>query len=143
MSEISLVYPMAAMVLLTLFVLVKMFRARVGAVKAGQIDANYYRLFQGATEPAAAQKVSRNFSNLFEAPTLFHVVCLAAMVTGITGLVMVVLAWVYVATRIAHTAIHLGPNKLRWRIRAYFLSWFTLAAMWATLVIEVATRASS
>jgi hypothetical protein len=143
MSEPSLVYPMSAMVLLTMFVLVRMFRARVGAVKAGQIDANFYRLFQGATEPAATQKVSRNFSNLFEAPTLFYVVCLAAMVTGVTGLVMVALAWAYVATRIAHTAIHLGPNKLRWRIRAYFLSWATLAAMWVTLVIGIAGRASS
>lgn len=141
MPEPSLVYPMAAMVLLTLFVLVKMFRARVGAVKAGQVDASFYRLFQGATEPAEPQKLSRNFSNLFEAPTLFHVVCLAAMVTGVTGLTMVALAWAYVATRIAHTAIHLGPNRLRWRIRAYFLSWVTLAAMWVTLVIGVSTRA--
>jgi hypothetical protein len=129
---------MAAMVLLTMFVLVKMFRARVGAVKAGKIDANFYRLFQGATEPAGPQKVSRNFSNLFEAPTLFYVVCLAAMVTGITGAVMVALAWGYVAMRIVHTAIHLGPNKLRWRIRAYFASWLFLAAQWVTLLVGVA-----
>lgn len=142
MPRLSLVYPMAAMVLLTMFVLVKMFRARVGAVKAGQIDANFYRLFQGATEPAGPQKVARNFSNLFEAPTLFYVVCLAAMVTGITGVVMVALAWTYVAVRIVHTTIHLGPNKLRWRIRAYFGSWIALAAMWVTLVVGVAGRAS-
>ncbi len=141
MSELSLVYPMAAMVILTLFVLVKMFRARVGAVRAGQIDAKFYRLFQGATEPAGPQKVSRNFSNLFEAPTLFYVVCLAAMVTGVTGSVMVALAWTYVVGRIAHTAIHLGPNKLRWRIRAYFFSWIVLAAMWVTLVAGIALRA--
>ena len=135
MSVLSLVYPMAAMVLLTMFVLVRMFRARVGAVKAGQIDANFYRLFQGATEPANAQKVSRNFSNLFEAPTLFYVVCLAAMITGVTGVLMVTLAWAYVAMRVVHTAIHLGPNKLRWRIRAYFASWLLLAALWVTLLV--------
>ncbi len=138
MSVLSLVYPMAAMVLLTMFVLVRMFRARVGAVKAGQIDANFYRLFQGATEPANAQKVSRNFSNLFEAPTLFYVVCLAAMITGVTGVLMVTLAWAYVAMRVVHTAIHLGPNKLRWRIRAYFASWLLLAALWVTLLVGLA-----
>ncbi len=138
MSVLSLVYPMAAMVLLTMFVLVRMFRARVGAVKAGQIDANFYRLFQGATEPANAQKVSRNFSNLFEAPTLFYVVCLAAMITGVTGVLMVTLAWGYVAMRVVHTAIHLGPNKLRWRIRAYFASWLLLAALWVTLLVGLA-----
>ena len=138
MSVLSLVYPMAAMVLLTMFVLVRMFRARVGAVKAGQIDANFYRLFQGATEPANAQKVSRNFSNLFEAPTLFYVVCLAAMITGVTGVLMVTFAWLYVAMRVVHTAIHLGPNKLRWRIRAYFASWLLLAALWVTLLVGLA-----
>jgi len=138
MSVLSLVYPMAAMVLLTMFVLVRMFRARVGAVKAGQIDANFYRLFQGATEPANAQKVSRNFSNLFEAPTLFYVVCLAAMITGVTGVLMVTLAWAYVAMRVVHTSIHLGPNKLRWRIRAYFASWLLLAALWVTLLVGLA-----
>jgi hypothetical protein len=141
MPVLSLVYPMAAMVLLTMVVLVKLFRARVGAVRAGKIDASFYRLFQGATEPESAQKVSRNFSNLFEAPTLFYVVCLAAMVTGVTGVVMVMLAWAYVAMRIVHTAIHLGPNRLRWRIRAYFTAWLVLAAMWVTLVAGITTRA--
>ena len=141
MSVLSLVYPMSAMVLLTMFVLVRMFRVRVGAVKAGQVDANFYRLFQGATEPADTQKVSRNFSNLFEAPTLFYVVCLAAMITGIAGVLMVTFAWLYVAMRVVHTAIHLGPNKLRWRIRAYFASWIALAAMWVTLVAGIAVRA--
>jgi hypothetical protein len=138
MAELSLVYPMAAMVGLTVFVLVRMFRARVGAVRAGHIDAAYYRLFQGAVEPEAPQKVSRNFVNLFEAPTLFYVVCLAAMVTGVTGPVMVALAWAYVAARIVHTAIHLGPNRLRWRIRAYFASWLMLVAMWVTLILGMA-----
>lgn len=140
MPVLSLIYPMAAMVLLTMFVLVTMFRARVGAVRAGKIDVSFYRLFQGATEPETTQKVSRNFSNLFEAPTLFYVVCLAAMVTGITGAVMVALAWAYVALRIVHTAIHLGPNRLRWRMRAYFASWIALAAMWVTLVAGITSR---
>ena len=63
------------------------------------------------------------------------------MITGVTGVVMVSLAWGYVAARVVHTAIHLGPNKLRWRIRAYFLSWVALAAMWVTLVAGIATRA--
>ena len=39
----GLVYPMSAMVLLTMFVLVRLFRARVGAVKAGQIDASDFQ----------------------------------------------------------------------------------------------------
>jgi hypothetical protein len=140
MSSQSLVYPMAAMVLLTMIVLVRLFRARVGAVRGGSLDASYYRLYQGAAEPEQAQKLSRHFINLFEAPTLFYVACLAAMIAGVTGWVMVALAWAYVITRVLHAVIHLGGNRLRKRLTIYFAGWLVLAAMWITLAVTVALR---
>ena len=140
MSATPLVYPMAAMVLLTMVVLVRMFRARVGAVRSGQIDVSYYRLFQGADEPELNQKLSRNFVSLFEAPTVFYVVCLAAMAAGVGSIAMVVLAWAYVASRVAHSVIHLGANRLRHRMRTYCLGWLVLLAMWSHLVISTALR---
>src|SRR5689334_8030255 len=102
MSVLSLVYPMAAMVLLTMVVLVRLFRSRVAAVRAGEIDAAFFRLYQGREEPEATRKVSRHFVNLFEAPTLFYVVCLAAMIAGTDGFVILALAWAYVAARAIH-----------------------------------------
>ncbi|MBS0388198.1 MAG: MAPEG family protein [Proteobacteria bacterium] len=138
-SPHALVYPMFAMVLLTIYVLVRLFRSRVGAVKSGQLAASYFRLYQGAVEPESTAKNSRHFSNLFEAPTLFYAVCIAAMVTQQASVSMLVLAWAYVAARIVHAAIHMGPNRLRHRIRAYFISWLVLGAMWVNLVIAVAT----
>lgn len=140
MSVSSLVYPMAAMFLVTLVVLVRLFRSRVAAVRAGQVDAAYFRLYQGDDEPESTRKVSRHFTNLFEAPTLFYVACLAGMVAGVAGPVLLVLAWGYVAARAVHAFVHLGGNRLRKRILAYFISWVFLVAMWATLVIAVASR---
>ena len=140
MSVLSLIYPMSAMVLLTMFVLVKMFRARVAAVRSGQIDVTYYRLYQGALEPEQQQKFTRHFINLFEAPTLFYVACLAAMVAGVGGIAMLVLAWAYVVARYLHAFIHLGGNRLRKRMTIYFVSWLILAAMWVFLVASVALR---
>ena len=140
MSVSSLVYPMAAMFLVTLVVLVRLFRSRVAAVRAGQVEAAYFRLYQGGDEPESTRKVSRHFTNLFEAPTLFYVACLAGMVAGVSGPVLLVLAWGYVAARAAHAFVHLGRNRLRKRILAYFVSWLFLVAMWVTLVIAVASR---
>ena len=132
----ALVYPMFALVLLTATVMVMLFRRRVQAVSERLITTAYYRIYQdqGVPEPESAAKAARHFSNLFEAPTLFYVASLAAMITQRGGMTMVILAWCYVAARIAHAAIHLGPNKLRWRIRAYFASWLVLMGMWVTLV---------
>ncbi|HTU65631.1 MAG TPA: MAPEG family protein [Steroidobacteraceae bacterium] len=135
-----LVYPMAAMVLLTVVVLVSLFRSRVAAVRTGQIDKTYFRLYQGSEEPELARKVSRHFSNLFEAPVLFYVACLAAMISGVTGLLFVSLAWAYVIARVWHAFIHLGGNRLSKRIVAYFVSWIVLVAMWVTLVVAVSWR---
>jgi len=138
-DRLSLVYPMFAMVLLTAVVLVMLFRRRVQAVSEGLIHTAYYRIYQdqGVPEPESAAKAARHFSNLFEAPTLFYVACLAAMITQRGGMTLVILAWCYVAARIAHAAIHLGPNKLRWRIRAYFASWLILMAMWVALIASL------
>jgi hypothetical protein len=133
----TLIYPMFAMVLLSFVVLIRLFRSRVSAVKAGELQTSYFRLHRGAVEPESTVKVSRHFSNLFEAPTLFYVVCLAAMVTQKGGTLMQTLAWVYVFARVVHAIIHLGSNRLRWRVRAYFVSWLVLLAMWIVLVIAV------
>lgn len=140
MPVLSLVYPMAAMTLLTVIVLVTLFRSRVAAVRTGRIDASYFRLYQGADEPETTRKVSRHFTNLFEAPTLFYAACLAGMVAGIAGPVFLTLAWGYVTARAIHAVVHLGGNRLRKRIVAYFVSWLFLAAMWVTLVFAVARR---
>jgi hypothetical protein len=131
---------MAAMALLTVIVLVTLFRSRVAAVRNGQIEANYFRLYQGAEEPETTRKVSRHFTNLFEAPTLFYAACLAGMVAGVAGPVLLTLAWGYVTARAIHAVVHLGGNRLRKRILAYFASWLFLVAMWVTLVIAVARR---
>jgi len=141
MSVFSLVYPMLAMVLLTFAVLVVLFRSRVRMVREGLAPVSYFRTFQGSVEtPEYSAKPNRHFANLFEAPTLFYAGCLAAMVTGVTGAWVVALAWAYVAMRYAHAFIHLGGNRVRYRMRAYFVSWLLLLAMWIYVAVSVATR---
>ncbi len=136
----NLIYPMAAMVLLTGGVVLRLYLARVAAIRAGQIDVNFYRLHQGAIEPESSQKVARHFVNLFEAPTLFYVGCLAAMVAGVVDRGFAGLAWAYVAVRLVHAFIHLGANRLRKRRNAYFTGWLVLLALWIYLVVRVATH---
>lgn len=136
MNDYRLVYPMFALAVLSATVLVILFRSRVYAVKQGQVTAKYFRIYQGESEPEQAAKASRHFKNLFEAPTLFYAVCLAGLITRDTSLVMLVLAWLYVGARVIHAVIHLGGNRLRLRIRAYFGGWVVLAALWIQLALH-------
>ncbi len=137
--NLQLIYPMAAMVLLTFIVLIAMFRSRVRAVKAGEANAGYYKTYQTGQEPRETAALSRQFVNLFESPILFYAACLTGIVSGQTGTVMLVLAWVYVAMRVLHAYIHTGSNSLPPRIGVYFSSWLMILAMWGTIVAGVAT----
>jgi hypothetical protein len=141
MSELSLVYPMLAMVLLTFVVLIVLFRSRVRMIREGHAPVSYFRVFQGSLEPEYAAKPARHLTNLFEAPTLFYAGCLAAMVAGVTGAAVVAIAWGYVGARVIHAAVHLGGNRLRHRVRVYFVSWLLLLALWLYVAVAVAQRA--
>jgi hypothetical protein len=143
MNRSSLVYPMFAMFALTAVVLVLLFRSRVRAIRERAVKQSYFKVYQGDTEPEYAAKRSRHFSNLFEAPTLFYAVCLAAMVTQQADRTLEVLAWLYVAARVVHSFIHLGRNEIVPRLSAYFTSWAVMAAMWVYLVVRVATASPS
>ena len=140
MNNFTLVYPMFAMVALTTTVLVILFRSRVRAVRTNKVSIQYFRIYQGEIEPEETAKPARHFANLFEAPVLFYAACITAMVTQDTGLVVQVLAWIYVAARVLHTYIHLGGNRVRYRLRAYFAGWLVLAALWVHIVVNVAMR---
>lgn len=140
MADLRLIYPMLAMVLLTFGVLVRLFRARMRMLREGQVQPSYFRVFQGGEEPEYALKPARHLVNLFEAPTLFYVGCLAAMVAGVSGVAVLVLAWGYVVARAAQAWIHLGANRVRHRLRAYFVSWLLLLALWFWVAISVALR---
>jgi hypothetical protein len=128
------------MVFLTVVVLVRMFRSRVAAVRSGLVPREFYRLHQGGDEPEGPRKHARHFINLFEAPTLFYVACLAATVSGVSTVAMAALAWAYVLVRVVHATIHLGANRLRNRVRIFTLSWLLLVAMWVYLAIAVSLR---
>jgi hypothetical protein len=138
MHQNQLIYSMFAMVLLTFSVVIRLFRARTKSVREGLIATSFYRLYQGDAEPEDSAKLARHFANLFEAPVLFYVACVAAMSLDITDLSFSILAWVYVISRLIHTSIHTGSNRLRYRIIAYFASWIILLCLWTLLALRVA-----
>ncbi len=136
----DLIYPMAAMVLLTTLVLLRMVLGRVAAVKRGEVDARFYKTYDaGEGEPRKATQHTRQFINLFESPVLFYAGCISAMVIGQGTGVIVWLAWAYVICRVIHAFVHLGSNKIPPRMAIYGASWVVLLAIWGTLVFGVAT----
>jgi hypothetical protein len=109
-------------------------------VREGHATVSYFRTFQGSQEPEYAVKPARHLTNLFEAPTLFYAGCLAAMLAGVTGWPVLALAWSYVTARYIHAYIHLGANRVRYRLRTYFIGWLLLLGLWLYVAATVAMR---
>lgn len=123
----SLLYPALAQIFWTFIVLVILFRSRQAAVRQGvrlkDIAVN------GDAWPDSAKLASANFTNQFETPVLFYALALIATHVGATGWIMTTLAWVYVATRIGHTLVHTGQNRVMTRAKIYFGGLLALFAM--------------
>ena len=132
----NILYPIFAMLLLTLTVMMRMGYARYRAVIRREVDRHYYELYLGK-EPEHLRVLSRHLSNLLEIPPLFYVACLIAFVTEQQGILILSLAWAFVALRFAHTIIHLGRNVVALRFRVFVLSMVVLTAMLLTLFIGI------
>jgi hypothetical protein len=125
-------------VLLTFGVLILLFRSRVRMVREGLAPVSYFRTFQGSIEtPEYSAKPNRHFANLFEAPLSFMPAAWRRWSPVSPGTWVVVLAWAYVAMRYLHAFIHLGGNRVRHRLRAYFVGWICLLALWITVAVGV------
>lgn len=132
MNQNLIYYPCFALLLLCFLVLLKLFFCRVNAVKKGKIDFRYFKTFNLKSPveiPQDIQQATRNFTNLFEVPTLFFMVCLFGLFTQNVDSLFLALAWFYVLLRYLHSFIHLTSNKLFQRMTAYGLSCVVLLVM--------------
>lgn len=69
--------------------------------------------------PDDVVKVSNNIADQFESPVLFYVACLALFQLNAVSAVVLVLAWLYVATRLVHGFVHVRSNHVPIRMRAF------------------------
>lgn len=135
----NILFPIFALVALTLGVMLRLAYLRYTAVVSRKVDPEYYTAYQGE-EPAYLAVTSRHLINLMETPVLFYLACIVAFISNHTGSTVVLLAWSYVALRLAHSFIHLGSNNVLWRFRCFILSVAVMASMWVILFLGLISR---
>jgi hypothetical protein len=137
----NILYPVFALMGLTMFCMARLGWLRWSAVRSGDVDPRFFILFRGFEEPAKLAAYSRHVVNLFEAPLLFYVIVLTAFVTGQTGNWPLGLAWAYVGLRYVHSYVHLTSNIVPTRFRIFVLSMLTLTALWAVVLTNLMRQA--
>jgi hypothetical protein len=137
MSNEQILFPMLGMMVLTAVVWFVLYARRIPAMQRAGKPAQAYTtpdVVVGVL-PEEVSYPANNFKNLFELPVLFYALCLYLYVTGTTGAADVFAAWLFLAFRIVHSAIHCTVNIVMARFITYcaaaFALWFMLGrAVW-------------
>jgi hypothetical protein len=135
MNPTVIFWPMIAHALLVFIVYGVLMVRRRNVVISGEAKAQAYK--QRATEPEGSMTASNNLMNQYEAPVLFHVVCLALHATAGVGYVPLVLAWLFALSRYLHSFIHLTTNKLKHRNYAFRTGLLFLLLLWLWLALHL------
>jgi hypothetical protein len=133
---IAILYPVFAQIILTFVLLVAMGWARRKAILSQGIRYDDIAI-DASRWPEDARKVANSFNNQFELPVIFYVLCLIALITAKADFLMVVLAWAFVASRVAHALIHTGSNAMPLRSIIYSIGMLVLMIMTGILLMRL------
>ena len=127
----SLLYPMAAHVALTALLYVLLTIARAPAVWGVGRRPDASNPWAGVE-----RRVSANLSNQFEWPVAFYAACLLVIQRGAVDQIQLWLAWIFVAGRIAHSAVQIMTTNVRLRGLVFTINFVAVLGMWAQLLLR-------
>jgi hypothetical protein len=129
MNSMSIFAPFFAMIALTIVVWIYMYARRIPFI----IQSNFTPEQLSPAElarlsPPAVANPSDNLKNLFELPTIFYALVLCLYVTKHVDATFVWAAWLFVGSRVLHSAVHCTFNFVPLRFWLYaggsLLLWF-------------------
>ncbi len=133
-----ILWPVFVQVGLTFFLLFWMAHLRIGAVRRREVHMGDVALRQPAW-PQRTTQVANAVHTQLELPLLFYVVVILAMFTRKADMLFVVLAWIFVVSRMVHAAIHVTTNDMRNRLLAFAVGAVALLIMWILFAVKILT----
>lgn len=132
----ALVLAAFAQVMLSLWAVARLGLARIAVVKRRELTMAQIAL-DDTLWPEPIQKLQANVRNQFETPVLFFAGVAVALAIGAANWAVILFAWAFVASRVAHRMIHVGANRVRKRFYAFFAGLLSITGLWIALVIDM------
>ncbi|HEV2559163.1 MAG TPA: MAPEG family protein [Microvirga sp.] len=136
MSIQAVLAPVFVQVALTFALLFLMGRSRFSAIRANEVEVQAIALGQPAW-PDRVLQVANAYHNQFETPLLFYALVALALITRQADLLFVVMAWLFVAARLAHAYIHTTSNTVIRRFQAFLAGTVVLMLMWLIFAVRI------
>lgn len=87
--------------------------------------------------PPSALQVANAAHNQLELPVLFYVLTILAIITRHADIIFVVLAWIFVLSRLVHAYVHTTSNDIRQRGPLFGIGLLVLLIMWLIFIIRM------
>lgn len=136
MSFTEVLLPVFAQVILTFVVGYMLAFRRINVLKSGTVRAKSIALRE-PNWPDDIRKFENNLLNQFEFPVLFYVLMILLLITRKADIILMTLAWIFVALRIVHAYVHLTSNRISLRGPLFILGVVVLTIMWGLFMIEM------
>lgn len=130
----EILQPLMVQVFVTFILSVSLGISRYKAVKTGQVKVTDIALRE-PNWPYIATKIGNAFQNQLETPILFYLLGVLLLITKQVDTTYVILAWIFIAARLVHLAIHLTINHMRARFLAFIAAMTILIIMWGRFAI--------
>lgn len=133
-------YPVLALIVWTLVMLLWMYATRIPAMQKAKIDPNDARHPDAGYNdkiPSSVRSVADNYNHLHEQPTIFYALVFFAALTGGSDNIFMYLAWAYVGLRVIHSLVQVMSPKVTQRFLVFMLSSIVLIVMAVKEVIRV------
>ena len=128
--------PVFVQVGLTFALMVWMAKERRQALLTGQVQPRDVSLRQ-PNWPLRATQIANCFHNQLELPVLFYVLVALILITKTNSAIFVILAWVFVLSRLVHAYIHTGYNDVTQRSYAMAVGALVLIVMWIIFAVRI------
>jgi len=130
MNNLELLYPLSAMVFLSLAVTLYLGIANSLAVIMKKVHIKHLRLFDNNEIPTYLTSISQHYKNLYELPILFYVWILLLLTLNNWTQIDVYLAWTFVGSRYAHSFIRIPNKDVNLRFYCFLVGFYTLVFCW-------------
>lgn len=128
--------PVFVQVALTFALLLWMATVRTASIRRGETKMRDMALGQPAW-PARVTQISNCYHSQLQLPLLFYVLVILAWITRQADLIFVVMAWIFVLSRIAHAYVHTTSNHVPTRFNVFAVGVLVLLVMWVIFAIRI------
>jgi hypothetical protein len=131
-----LLLPLVLHVFMTMFVGSRSLRARTRSVVSGETKLSSIATNSSAW-PEHVRQWGNNFDNQFDTPLFWYGVCALIVALHMEDTVFVVLSWLFLASRVAHSYVHVTSNRVPLRMRVFLFGFTSLVMMWMWFAIRL------